>query len=145
MRTINGKSSWFPKKVFRTILNCLIIVHIPNNNQGCLWAYFIRHYYTSGFINVEKSCESRQKNSIIVNGYLISYRIAASGYKCNSICKTTCVYTQQTCCCSNTNTKNSTSTSNTKWQYTLRAYHKYLTKSGAKNYINIGSLNLIAP
>ena len=73
MRTLHVKFSWFPKGcVFRTIILPLIIIDIPHKNQGCLWVDFIRHYYPSGFINVEKSSKSLHKNSIIVHRYLLS-------------------------------------------------------------------------
>ena len=44
-----------------------------------------------------------------------------------------------------TNTHNSTSTRNTNWQYTLTAYHKYLSNSEGKQYETIESPTIITP
>jgi len=55
----------------------------------------------------------------------------------------TCVYTEQIYSYSNTSTKDTISTRNTKWHYSPAAYQKHLPKSGEKKYINTEKPNII--
>lgn len=73
MRTVNGNRSRFPKVyLFRTTKLLLIIIHNPQKNQGCRWVEFIKNYYPSVFINVEKSSEYCHTKLIIVHWNLLS-------------------------------------------------------------------------